>query len=298
MSAAELISPSLLGAHVHFAPDFLFEAELPVGSVALKWTIVACVAICLLTDLVSRLATQTYAKLPVIDKGNWCIGAVRGTMGIVLAAASVPVYYCETLSANPAMGTTAYSDAVTGVLSGFFWFEMLTLVLMSALLGYKNTPLWFHHVLGLIFVESVRLCGALHFFALTSCVQELSAPFTTVSWMLAKAGYRYTWGFIANHAALVAVWVVFRIGNDFHRAYYVWSDFRALVTLVPWLPLVTFVLGSLQLMLFLNPHWLKMKSGQLARAIIAKMDGKEGAGGNGDAVAGGNGDSKSQVKQD
>jgi len=235
-------------------------------------SLASCVLLCLLSSVLSHALSRTYRHLSPIDRRTWCIGVVRGVFGVVLAALSLQPHLCATLDADVVSGTTPYSEAAMAVLVGFFTFELLSLVWVAVFFGYRNAPLWAHHVLGLAFVGSVMAQRSLHFFALTSCVQELSAPLTSVSWMMAKCGQRKTWKFIANHAALCFVWVFVRIGNDLHRLYYLWRDWDRISSEAATVPLVTFLMGTVLLTFILNPLWLRMKSRQLFRAIRMKIE--------------------------
>merc|ERR1712127_727605 len=161
------------------------------------------------------------------------------------------------------------------VLCGFFAFELASLAWVAVFYNYKNAPLWAHHALGMLFVGSVMYYESLHFFALTSCVQELSAPITSISWMMAKCKLQKTWGFIGNHAALCAVWVLVRIGNDLHRLIYLFGDLERILFQSPLLPLSTFLAGTVMLTFFLNPLWLRMKTRQLFKAIRIKLEEEE-----------------------
>jgi hypothetical protein len=196
----------------------------------------------------------------------------RGLFGVVLAALSIPAHTCGVLTGDTVTGVTAYSRLCMGVLVGFFAFELASLTWVALFYNYRNAPLWAHHVLGMLFVGSVYRTETLHFYALTSCVQELSAPLTAVSWMLARCGRARTWAFVGNHAALCAVWVAVRIGNDVHRAVYVAGDHARLIKLTPAVPLVTFAMGSVMLTFFLNPLWLRMKTRQLARGVRMMLE--------------------------
>lgn len=274
-SYANASLPSLFSARPSGPGGVSGTALTPAATLPL--TFLLCLLTALATGPISRKCTKTYAGLSTVDRKTWCIGVVRGVFGLVLTAMAVPLYWCPVLTSDVAHGVTEYSRLCMAVLCGFFAFELASLAWVAVFYNYKNAPLWAHHALGMLFVGSVMYYESLHFFALTSCVQELSAPITSVSWMMAKCKLQKTWGFIGNHAALCAVWVLVRIGNDLHRLIYLFGDIEEILFNSPLLPLSTFLAGTVMLTFFLNPLWLRMKTKQLFKAIRIKLEEDESA---------------------
>jgi hypothetical protein len=143
--------------------DAVYAATLHLGTVIPPTTqgdfillsFLSCLALCLVSHPLSLLLTHSYAKLSAIDKRTWCIGIVRGVAGVVIGVASIPIFTCPVVSVDTIRGATDYSRMWVAILVGFFIFELLSLLWVAIFFNYRNFPLWYHHIGGILFVGSV-----------------------------------------------------------------------------------------------------------------------------------------------
>ena len=98
-------------------------------------------------------------------------------------------------------------------------------------------------------------------------MEEASAPFTTLGWILTKYGRGTSKLWLVNQYALLTVWMTLRIGWDVFMWYHIagtvldGGHFFA----GSYLPSLLTLAGASVLAFYLNPYWLRMKYRQATR---------------------------------
>lgn len=71
--------------------------------------------------------------------------------------------------------------------------------------GKGDNTLLIHHILGLAGYYAFLLDGTGHFFGILLFTEEFSAPWTGISWLLAKMNLSHTYKFLINQWIMVIV---------------------------------------------------------------------------------------------
>eukprot|EP00163_Fabomonas_tropica_P003538 TRINITY_DN1303_c0_g1_i2.p1 TRINITY_DN1303_c0_g1~~TRINITY_DN1303_c0_g1_i2.p1 ORF type:complete len:310 (-),score=86.94 TRINITY_DN1303_c0_g1_i2:406-1335(-) len=231
-----------------------------------------CLLISLAADSVSSFFLgEKYRRMSTMDKQNWCIGINRGLAGFYFCALAFPVFWDQTFATSGAefvYSRSAHTVALMPSVCGFFLFENVSLLFVSVFNNYVHKVLWIHHILGGLFYWSVMLSGKMHYIAATVIAQEISAPFTSIGWMLVKMDLKDSNIYMFNQYVLLIVWFCLRMGNDVHGAYYTLTNLPAIFTHADILTATLTFLGCVTLAFFMNPHWFLMKVKQLLKAKV------------------------------
>eukprot|EP00128_Syssomonas_multiformis_P010573 Colp12_sorted_trinity150504_noHs@17868 len=216
-------------------------------------------------DLLFTAASQTYRQIALKDKRRWLIGVIRGVAGFMLTYYGYKFFFSGDLQQDSVFGTTEFTLAANKFALGFFIFENLNLLGMWWAHGILEVPLLAHHILGLWMFATAVATSGYHFYTTFVLVEELSAPFTTMSWILTKMNMEKHPLWFINQCTLLLVWVFVRMSSDCIYWYFLISDFpNSLSGSCAKYPIL---LGATVLSFYLNPLWLKMKYAQLTRAL-------------------------------
>jgi hypothetical protein len=100
-------------------------------------------------------------------------------------------------------------------------FEVIALIIVYIRWGIFDFALWGHHILGLFLFTPGVITKQLHGIIAMASIAEVSAPFTAISWMLTKTGFRESTPWFINQVLLLLVWVFIRQLEDIRHTFYI-----------------------------------------------------------------------------
>merc|ERR1711907_725038 len=107
------------------------------------------------------------------------------------------------------------SEMLMMLSAAFFQFEMISMVYTYKTSKQWDNSLFVHHILGLWGSWVILSYRCSHFFGLAVLVEEISTPFTWVSWILQKSGRSSGKFFLYNQLAMCTVWFFLRSCMDY-----------------------------------------------------------------------------------
>ena len=161
---------------------------------------------------------------------------------------------------DPILGTNVFAEEFMKIVLGFFILEFTMYYLVAWMYNRRDTSLLVHHYLGLIAYSIYLYTGKGYYFGIVLFAQEFSAPWTGVSWILAKKNKSHTVIWLVNQWILVAVWVVFRVADDYLLIYSYYANLPRSYTHLPLVSQIILFIGVGTMAFWLNPYWLKVKA--------------------------------------
>ncbi|KNC51401.1 uncharacterized protein AMSG_07585 [Thecamonas trahens ATCC 50062] len=167
--------------------------------------------------------------------------------------------YAE-LAADPVTGVNPASYLFMKTILAFFAFEMITYLYVSQVWGRSDSTLLIHHILGLAGYSIYLWSGIGFWWGVCLFTEEISAPFTGVSWVLSKLNKPHTVTWLINQWILVVVWVFFRCGIDLMLLGNYFVQLPRSFQILPYVSQAMLFVGTGTMALYLNPYWLKVKA--------------------------------------
>jgi hypothetical protein len=236
-------------------------------AVAVVTSYIVSAVLHLFSGTVSQLVSKTYAKLSPADKDRWNSGINRSTVGFVLAGHGVRAWLDGIPDDDIAHGQNDFLVHTAATALGFFIFEIRDSLNMYLAHNIREDILLWHHCMGVILYLTTLYTRSYLFLANVVLIQECTAVFTHIGWMISKSKKDCHWSWIVNQYILIAVWAIFRNCHDF---FIVWR-YILVSTIYPphsflhgaWFPMAIVFFGSLVLSFILNPWWLYRKFVQI-----------------------------------
>eukprot|EP00128_Syssomonas_multiformis_P010327 Colp12_sorted_trinity150504_noHs@29696 len=231
-----------------------------------------------LATWISTALVDGYKSLERKDRQRWGISTVRALYGMGATITSFFLLWDGKIITDLVKARTWHSDVLMAVSVGFFVFECIAMVYMLKRHNIYDFPLWLHHILCLMGFTLYMRSGSFHFFAVLGLIQESSAFFTSLDWMLLKVGKNTSLVYVANQVVSVSLWVVLRVFNDivawlqlipliFFKNVGLASEKSHFVNHFEfWATFSIIVVGYITLAFYLNPMWLSMKAKKLMRS--------------------------------
>eukprot|EP00053_Salpingoeca_punica_P008500 m.76234 g.76234 ORF g.76234 m.76234 type:complete len:338 (-) comp14625_c0_seq1:233-1246(-) len=234
---------------------------------------VACVSsyfvsavIQLVSGTISQLVSKSYSRLSPADKDRWNSGVNRSVMGFALACHGMCAWLDGVPNGDIAYGENDFLVHTAATALGFFLFEIRDSLNMYLAHNLKEDILLWHHCMGVALYFSTLYTRSYLFLANIALIQEFTAVFTHIGWLLAKSRLDCHWAWTVNQYILIVTWIVCRNCNDV----LIWRHILETIIFPPRSflsgPILVMLLvfcGGLVLMCVLNPYWLLRKFVQI-----------------------------------
>lgn len=226
-------------------------------------SLVFSISLYIMSEVLSNISS-TYTNLTTKEQMFWNSAIVRSFYGVFFTIfCTWGMLFDDELETNVIINTSPETFVLCLVTFGFFIFECLVLTISDIRYKKFSTLLQIHHWMSLFVCMLAVTHERLYFFSYRFLILEMSAPFSSVCWILLKAGKGHTVFWKINQFLLVHVFHL-RSFFEFSLCYYTLIKYRDVLILE--LSTLTLVLGYTHLILLtfvLTPYWTYKKTIQL-----------------------------------
>lgn len=222
----------------------------------------------------SSSLNATYCSLVAREKVFWDLAATRAVFGVQSTAAGLWALLGDpVLQADKALGQQNWCWFHITSATGFFFFENVAVHLSNLFFRTFDWFLVINHLFAFLgFLGSAVNLGAGHYLAMVTLLLEMSTPFTCISGMLLKAGWKVNQWLMIHmfHCRMVLTYHMWWV------CFWYWD---ALVGSLDLPHFALFLSGLALLTLIINPYWTHKKTQQLLNPVDWNFAQPEAKGG-------------------
>ncbi|XP_069462190.1 protein CLN8 [Ambystoma mexicanum] len=218
--------------------------------------------------LMSFLVSSTYRSLSAKEKVFWNLATTRAVFGILSIICGLRALLVDpVLIADPIRSQRDWTSVTMLLATGFFLYENISLHIFNIIFWTFDPFLAVHHLFAFAGCFGAVLCNeAGHYLPMMFLLQEMSTPFTCVSWILLKVGWSETIFWKANQWIMIHMFHC-RMILTYHMWWVCFCNWGKLLNEVPLLYNLVVLPGLCILTFILNPYWTHKKTQQLLTPV-------------------------------